>query len=423
MIVDDTVVAMWHTRALWSPAPGPIGRMPLAAFGVHPGPIPYTPREHDREIDRALTGERQITIVHGHRLTGASRALAEGVRRHLGEHTLLVPLSDPALSLHRIVAAAAPFLKHGGRAVVWLDALSPALLDQLDPRLLREGLRLCVTADTETMTGTHVPAHTVSALSRYAHIIAVRTRRHNVDLSRVQHLLEDASVQRRTLVRVVSDWARIGMPGRLHRGLLKRLYERQLPGADFARALAWAVTAQPRLVDPVPGGHFRAHPLLAVVLHEPICDAVWEHACNTLDGAARLRVALSAYDRGEVAATRRWCETLADTGDPALAPVMLLLGSMALDEGDTEAARRWWQRTVDTDHPESAPPAMKALGNLDHVDKEWDTARYWYHRALATGHADVAMAAMLGLAQVEEDAGDPQAARHWRQQVNRISGR
>jgi hypothetical protein len=410
---------MWHRRQLWDPMPGPVADAPLAAFGVHPGPVPYADRDHDRDITRALTGERRLTIVHGARLAGASRALAEGARRHLAGHTLLVPVPDPQLTLHRLAGAGTPWLRHGGKAVLWLDALTPALLDQLDPRLLREGLRICVTADTEIMTGTHVPARTVSALSRYADVVAIRGRAGHVHLDPVTRVLADTSVERRTLVRVVTDWARIGMPGRLDRGLLRRLYEQELPGAGFARALAWAVTAQPRLVDPVPGGHLRPHPLLPVVLHEPICDAIWQHACRTLDGSARLRVALSAYDRGEVAATRRWCETLADNGDPALAPVMLLLGSMALDEGDTEGARRWWQRTVDTDHPQSAPPAMKALGNLDHSDKEWDTARYWYHRALATGHADVAMAAMLGLAQVEDDAGEPEAARHWRHQVAR----
>ncbi|AGL18444.1 Sel1-like repeat-containing serine/threonine protein kinase [Actinoplanes sp. N902-109] len=386
---------------------------------MHPGPIPYEPRPHDPAIDRALTGDRRLTIVHGQRLAGASRSLAEAARRRLGTRTLLVPLPDPALSLHRLVSAATPFLRHGGEAVLWLDALHPALLDQLDPRLLREGLRICVTAGTETMTGTHVPAHTVSALSRYADIIAIHTRPRQVVVDPVRQALAGASVERRTLVRIVTDWARLGMPGRLDRGLLKRLYEQELPGADATRALAWAVTAQPRLVEPVPGGHLRPHPLLTVVQQDRVCDAVWQHACRTLDGADRLRVALSAYDRGEVAETRRWCETLADTGDPALAPVMLMLGSMALDEGDTEGARRWWQRTVDTDHPQSAPPAMKALGNLDHQDKEWDTARYWYHRALATGHADVAMAAMMGLATVEEDAGDIEAAEHWRRQVAR----
>ncbi|MFI5935281.1 hypothetical protein [Actinoplanes sp. NPDC051494] len=745
-------------RRPWNLPPAPITEIPLAALGVHPGPAGhrdaagYRALDGDAAITRALTRDnRRVTVVHGPRLAGSTRALAENARRHLPGHTLLLPVPDPALTLHQLIAAAAPWLRHGGEAILWLDALTPVQLEQFDGHLLRtlpDGLRVCVTAETGTITGSHVPAQVVSAFSRYAEVIALgATRRGRAGLAewdQVTQALTRESLERRTLLRIVTGWSRIGMPGRLDRTLLRRLYDQELatareitareaaaredaagkdatrsdgarsdaarsdgarsdaarsdgarsdaarsdaarsdaarsdaarsdaarsdaarsdatqpdaarsvtaqeaaareaaareaaaretaaretasmgtewgdikageiganqlgvseagvseagvseagvseagvseagvseagagdlaadsaeapthknpeagsswhkgwlseserdgwpgradaanpggsgpvgqsgrlrpddparregsawwrsraeresraeragqadregraeredwaeresrperagwaeredwaereslagrkgwtepegvvgrwPGAarrlvggrgagdsrangpGFARALAWAKETRPRLVEEVPGGHLRPHPLLALAAGEGICDAVWRYACRTLDGPARLRVALSAYDRGEVAESRRWCAQLADTGDPALAPVMLLLGSLALDEGDSEEARRWWRRTVDTDHPESAPPAMQALGHMDHQMREWDLARYWYHRALGTGHADVAMAALLGLARVEEDAGDLTAARHWRLQLRRRS--
>ncbi|GAA2510293.1 hypothetical protein Ahu01nite_072530 [Winogradskya humida] len=401
---------------MWRPPPTAVAKAPLSAFGVHDGGGDYQPRDYDGDITRALRSRRPLTLVHGGRLAGSSRALAEAARRHLPDHVLLVPIPDPGVPLTQFVAAAARRLRHGDRAVLWLDALTPGLLEQIDARLLStlpEGLRICATADTEVVTGSHVPAPVTSALSQHAEIVAAsgRTRKGIEERDRVAEALTTATIEQRAVLRIITDWGRIGMPGRLDRGLLRRLH-----GAT--PDLSWARST--RLVEELPGGHLRPHPLLAVVTEGSICDAVWRHACDTLDGATRLRVALSAYDRGEVSDSRKWCAELAATGDPALAPVMLLLGSMTLDEGDTKAARAWWRRTVDTDHPESAPPAMKALGDLDREDMEWDLARYWYHRALGTGHSDVAMSVMLGLAKLEEEAGDPEAARHWRQQVRRL---
>ncbi|GGM47239.1 hypothetical protein GCM10007977_056110 [Dactylosporangium sucinum] len=461
----------------------------LAELGVHPnrfdavrdvardvGPeaAPYAARDVDEEIVAALSSAVTVVLVHGVRLAGASRSLAHHARRLLPGHRVLVYRPDPDVTVPQLVAHASRWAADAPGAVLWLDALDPAQVAQLDAAVLStlpSGLRICATAESTLVTGTQVPARVAAALREHATLIRLaplsETERQVVrdllayqsigpaldepdppPLGRLLVALDsmgddlltgsEDSRHRQALIRVVTDWQRIGLPGSLDRKVLFDLYGRcwrQLTGAGpaaqvsrsrFRAARAWAerpTDSRPWLIDEVAGGHTRPHPLLGVLADAPgdgweTTDAVWEYAVETLAGAERVRVALGAYDRGDHRHTRELLAGVDDTGlDPAdrntLANVFFTLGVELYLAGDLAGARPWWTRAAGTGHPDIAPAAMANLGELERVAGTTDEARRWFTAAIETRHREYAPKAMFQRANLEQAQGRPADARRW----------
>ncbi|AGL16111.1 hypothetical protein [Actinoplanes sp. N902-109] len=136
-------------------------------------------------------------------------------------------------------------------------------------------------------------------------------------------------MRRTAIVRVITDWARLGVPRHLHRKVLRALYEaywRQKTGSPsttavsmsgFREARDWATspdTDRPRLIDIVGAGHHQPHPLLTVVAKEPdtgwpVAGPLWTYVTRTLPLRERLLLALQTFDRGDYPHTRRLLTT------------------------------------------------------------------------------------------------------------------
>ncbi|WP_041832170.1 hypothetical protein [Actinoplanes sp. N902-109] len=72
---------------------------------------------------------------------------------------MLVFRSDPTITVHDMLEVAGVWARGDG-AVLWLDVITALHVAQLDAALLRSlpaGLRVCITGETATLTGTHVP--------------------------------------------------------------------------------------------------------------------------------------------------------------------------------------------------------------------------------------------------------------------------
>ncbi|MEU4339090.1 tetratricopeptide/SEL1-like repeat protein [Micromonospora lupini] len=457
-----------------------LSEVSLVDLGVHPNrfatdePAPYLPRDVDADLVAALRSPVPVIIVHGARLAGASRSLAHHARRLLPDHRVLVYSPDPDVTVTQLVTHAAGQLAGAAGAVLWLDPLEPAQLAQLDAAVLDglpRGLRICATAESVVVTGVQVPTRVGEALGRHARLIRLAPLseperdalrglaayqpvvpvleeseppllgRLLVALDTISEALRtdsDDSTYRQALIRVVTDWQRIGMPGRLDEQLLFDLYSRCWRRLTAARSTApvsrdrfraarrWAsqpTGARPWLVDAVGGGHTRPHPLLGVLAEEPqqgwaTTEAVWNHAARALSGAESIRVALGAYDRGDHRHARQLLATLSPSNLPpdhraTLAAVFVRLAHDLRSAGNSALARRWYTRAVDTGDPGEAPPAMVSLGNLESAAGDLPEALRWYLRAIDTGHPDAAPRAMVNSAIQERERGDLVRARHW----------
>ncbi|HET8681661.1 MAG TPA: tetratricopeptide repeat protein, partial [Micromonosporaceae bacterium] len=237
---------------------------------------------------------------------------------------------------------------------------------------------------------------------------------------------------------MVTDWQRIGMPGRLDGRLLFDLYGRcwrRLTGARpaapvsrdrFRDARRWAsqpTPTRPWLIDEVAGSHIRPHPLLGVLADDPehgwaTTEAIWNHAAKALTGADRIRLALGAYDRDDYRHTRILLASIDPTNLPpgdlaTLVTVFHTIAAHLYTAGHITAARRWFTRAVDTGHPDQAPAAMVNLGNLEAGQGDPDEARRWYGRAAGTCHSYTAPVAMVNLGNLEEEQGNIVEARRW----------
>ncbi|TDC40765.1 tetratricopeptide repeat protein [Micromonospora sp. KC213] len=458
-----------------------LSEVSLGDLGVHPNrfatgdePAPYLPRDIDADLVAALRSPVPVVIVHGSRLAGASRSLAHHARRLLPDHRVLVYSPDPDVTVTQLMTHAAGQLAGAAGAVLWLDSLGPTQLAQMDAAVLDElprGLRICATTESVVVTGVQVPPRVGEALGRHARLIRLAPMseperdalrglpvyqpivpvldepeppllgRLLVALDTISEALQidsDDSTYRQALIRVVTDWQRVGVPGRLDEQLLFELYSRcwqRLTAARptvpvsrdrFRAARRWAsqpTGTRPWLVDAVAGGHIRPHPLLGVLAEDPqrgwtTTDAVWNHAARALTGTELIRVALGAYDRGD----HRHARQLLATVDPAtlspghratLAAVFVSLADDQRSAGNTAAARRWYIRAVDTGDPGEAPPAMVSLGDLESAAGNRAGALRWYLRAVDTGHPDAAPFAMVNSAIEERERGDVARARHW----------
>jgi TPR repeat protein len=472
-------------RVLWAGSdthhrPPLLGQATLVALGVHSsrfdaaGPSPYLARDCDPDVVAALRGSQRLIVVHGARLAGASRSLAQAAIQHLAAHWLLVPPADPDLTLTDVVAAAAEWARRSPGAVLWLDALGTAKVAQLDTALLSTvpaGLRVCVTSETATITGIQVPASISAALRQYGQLVQVgplsdaeRTAmkeapvyawlhsvldeptplllgRLMVSLDQIMAALReiaDDAPARLALVRVVTDWARIGMPGRLDRITLRRLYEpcwRELTDTSsatavsktgFVRTLRWATRnawLRPQLVDEVIGGHLRPHSLLTVLAASEtegwnVSETLWAYADRALQGTDRETVALYAYSRGDHVHAIK----LLSDADPAniapddmdtLATTFFGIAHWLDRSGDHSNARRWWKKVIATGHADWAAKAMVNLGSLERVQGEIDKARRWFIEAQTADHVDATPGAMVNLGSLEMSQGHVDQARHW----------
>ncbi len=455
------------------------GRPPMIAagtaaqYGVHPsrfddpgGVAPYLNRDTDAEIRAALLGPKPLIIVQGPRLAGTTRSLAHHVQKAYANRRMLVFRSDPTITVRDMLEVAGVWAR-GDRAVLWLDAITAGHVAELDAALLRSlpaGLRICVAGETATFTGTHVPARVTEALTEHATTVTlgpltnderqtVHTTDHYSDLRAalkdqdpllLGRLLvsldqlaaalsrqDEDSVRRTAIMRVVTDWARLGIPRHLDRKLLRTLYAdywRQMTGSTstavsksgFREALDWATssnTDRPRLVDIIDTGHHRPHPLLTVLAEEPhtgwsAADPLWTYVTQTLPPHERIPLALRTFDRDDYTHTRRLLthitlHELKREDLDALVPVLLAVGTWLHGLDDPAGARRWWKRIIATDHPDAAPKAMGSLGALEHGQGEVVQARDWYTRAIATDHPDAAPKAMGNLGGLECGLGVP----------------
>ncbi|MFC4111174.1 tetratricopeptide repeat protein [Nonomuraea zeae] len=491
-----------------------VGISQFAAEGLPP----HVPRDIDEPLAAALTGIRErsaghrLVIVQGERLAGATHSLVYAARRHLPAWRVAMFADDHRVRLPGLLAQAAKWTDSEAGVVLWWDSMSVTRLNEFTPAVLDglpPGTAVLATVHTEEVTdtggsaairqATHVPAllrdrsrhltvGTVTPRERewirdepaYESLrAAVDDESSDILMGRLMAALDairqsltpgtgEHAADRISLLRVVTDWYRVQMPGRLTDKVLLRLwreYRRELSGlpdgapvpADgFTRALDWASgapsTAHPRLITF--DGVYRPHPLLSVIANEPAPvgwsagGPLWDYAEQHLkarqivslghaafdhgDFAAAVRllrkfplrmVAIRVrhrlghhlYDTGDVEEARRWWLHAADTGDPDAAPHALFdLGVIEhRRHGDMEKAQHWWKRAAETDHPHAAPKAMISLGLSEHEFGRVEEARAWYLRVIGSEHSDEIPEAMRNLAALEQQEGRAEEARHW----------
>jgi TPR repeat protein len=485
-------------------------------LGVHPsrfgvdGNSPYIERDDDEVLARVLReGHQRLVVVQGPRLAGTTSTLVQAAQTYLPGHRVLVFADDPRFSLAQMVAEGRRWAVEGQGAVLWLDDLNASRLGQLDHPLLDSlptGLWILATVHDKYLKGFRVPEHvtqlleeesarvSVGAISAreqdairgevvYADLRAVLNNtdewlmgRLMVALDQVQDVLvpgiDEESVDRIALLRVVIDWYRLAMPTPLARSVLKDLYARYLreaagssgdtpiSAARFERTLKWATTGnsreRPQLVDRKETGRtswYAPNPLLTVIADDtgqpgawPVGEALWVYADQNLKEDQRRDIGYTALDRGaypqawrllshddthvEAVALHRVAQWLQESGeidaarlfygkviatgqqDQAVA-AMVNLGTLEAKHGDVAEAHRWLNKAAATGHPNLAPTAMVNLGTLELEQGDVAEARRWWRDAAATGHPDLAPTAMVSLGTLESEQGDVAEARRW----------
>jgi tetratricopeptide (TPR) repeat protein len=491
----------------------------LTQLGVHESRFSdrqqsrYVPREKDRHIADALQeGDRRLVIVRGPRLAGTTRTLAEAARTILPDHRIVAFTVDQRLSMAEMVKEAAQWARDWPGAVLWVDPLTNSQFEQIDQALLDalpDGLWVLATLHTEDSTGYRAPAQVMQTLDENAAVVTLGTLtsgeraalraeeayrdlvraldrdsdvligRLMVALDQIQNALtpgvDETSSDRVSLLRAITDWWRVDMPGLLTRDVLIVIYEdyrREAAGLGpgtavsrmgFDRAVAWATTeanpGRPQLVDvqAVTGGvQYVPHPLLDVVAEErgpgwTVSDALWTYAERTVRGDARIGIGYAALDYGAFAHARklldpfrpnqvspnallaiaRWLDTTGDaraarswyakvsaTADADAAPqAMYRLGRLEADLGNQSAARRWYERVIETTHPDSAPMAMTNLGTLEKQQGNEAEARRRWKQAIGTEHPEAAPRAMVNLGMLALEQQDQHEARRWWEQA------
>jgi TPR repeat protein len=457
-----------------------VSQIRLTELGVYPtrfgldGRSPYLPRDADAEL-RPAVQRGGVVVVHGHRLVGATRALAHAVIAELPEHRAVVPQggSSPVVELATLITSAARWVRRTGGVVVWLDGLDSAYLDQLDTALISAvppGMVVCMTCDSSVVEGRQLRAEPSRLLQQGGSGLAVvkldvlssaeRSRARRMQAYRsVWDLVDDPDPlpwgealvawreleqllrpsgrdgpARVALLRLVTDWRRVPMPACLTHTVLKQLYEdywRELIGTDgaklvseigFVEALAWAQKHRPRLVDRVTVGRgsvqYLPYPLLKIVAEHPesracwdISDILWDYAVCELPAPDRRRLGVACMDCKDWDHADVLLKTVLDV---ALDPALMVdLAAGLAGEGRVDAVRYWLQQAIETKHPDVAPTAIHGQGAVAHGRGEFELAQQLYEQVMETKHPDAAPRATYDLGRLRHELGDMEQACHW----------
>lgn len=451
--------------------PGLYGARPARTdVNTHADPYyPYIRRSVDdelaRSLDRRVDGsDRRPLVLAGPAMSGTSRMIAEALRVHpvLADWVVLVPPSgaDPA----EVLAQAPP-----EGAIVWWDNIDDTIGDWGSATLSawRDRDRLLVAAAVRTeLVDTLIEDRDFhSPLSVLADVEGVEVLRlppwrpEDLPAVGVDPLLRRRIAEGRSLgqalggavelvhhvlnagpvaeevVRMVTDWARMG----LHDGAPTQVAEqvwlstvggRRRPqiGEEsthdrrerFERAVA--AMSQPILPGgprPIRGDGPRLYPDSFLVAHPPsgwatIGAQLWSaglvHASATGDPRVLLVLGLRAYATEDLDVARGAWEAVARMDSPLSGWGWALLGQLHAveDEEPDDAMAALWH-AMDSGHPDAAPAAAIALGRVLEV-RDPDAARRAYAWAIAGGHPGLAPEAALRTGWLLE-WDDPAAAR------------
>ncbi|GAA0237880.1 tetratricopeptide repeat protein [Cryptosporangium japonicum] len=416
----------------------------LGELGVHAPHGPYLPREADTALEKHFADEAQLVVVHGKRLVGATRTLAEAARKHLPEHTLHAFHPDPRVPLTELISVAKRAAKNG--AVLWLDDAGSEHLAQLATAEIPAGVRVLVTARSALLGGTRLPDALPGAVVEVgplttAEVDALRDGEHDVPADakadRVGLLLvplepvrtalsgdsEERSIRfdRQALLHVLTDWHRMDPPLALNAKMLTTLYgdyRRELahldgraavsnPGRE--RAIEWALELG--LITEVFGRgneYYYGNTLLSAVAdgqRRPVSAPFWRYVAGAFDPVARRAAGLTAFDRGDYPHAR----DLLDQLDDVPLNVKYVIAYRAHRGGSVAIARRWYEKAI----ADGSVPAMVDLGVLEAAEGKTDEARTRFQQAVDSGDAAESARAMRGLGVLEKEQGNPEQAKQW----------
>ncbi|GAA3394409.1 tetratricopeptide repeat protein [Cryptosporangium minutisporangium] len=424
--------------------PPRLGDVSLSDLGVHAPHPTYVAREADTALAKLFADDAPLIVVHGKRLVGATRTLAEAARTHLPDHTLLAFHPDPRIPLTELVAAAKRYAKNG--AVLWFDGAGTELLRQLGQVELPAGVRALVTAHAGLLGGARLPdpvpgaAVEVGPLTA-SELDALREAQSDVPAdakaTRVGLLLvplepvktalsgdsDERSIRfdRQALLHLLTDWQRMDPPVPLTAKILVTLYgdyRRELahldgraavstPGRE--RAMEWALELGLLTEVFAKGGEFYyGSGLLSAVAdgqRRPVSGPFWQYVARAFEPDARRTIGLTAFDRGDYPHAR----DLLDQLDDVPQHVTYVIAYRAHRGGSVAIARRWYEKAIAA----GSVPALVDLGVLEAAEGRADEARKWFQAAVDTGDATEAPRAMRGFGVLEKEQGNPEQARQW----------
>ncbi|SHN44401.1 tetratricopeptide repeat protein [Cryptosporangium aurantiacum] len=416
----------------------------LGDLGVHEPHGTYVPREADAALEKLFADDAPLIVVHGKRLVGTSRTLAEAARTHLPDHTLLAFHPDPRVPLAELVAVAKRHAKNG--AVLWLDDAGTELLRQLGQVTLPAGVRVLVTARSGLLGGARLPDPLAGAAVEVgplttAELDALREAEYDVPadakptraglllvpLEPVKAALSGDSDERsirfdrQALLHTLSDWHRMDPPTPLTGKILATLYadyRRELahldgraavstPGRE--RAIEWALELG--LVTEVfakGSEYYYGSGLLSAVAdgqRRAVSGPFWQYVARAFEPDARRAMGLTAFDRGDYPRAR----DLLDQLDDVPVQVLYVIAYRAHRGGSVAIARRWYEKAITA----GSVQAMVDLGVLEAAEGRADEARKWFQQAVDSGDAAEAPRAMRGLGVLEKEQGNSEQARQW----------
>lgn len=412
----------------------------LADLGVHAPHGTYVPREIDTALEKLFADDAQLVVVHGKRLVGATRALAEAARKHVPDHTLYAFHPDPRVPLTELLAAAKRSAKNG--AVLWLDDAGSELLGQLRTAEIPAGVLVLVTARSALVGGTRLPDPLPATAVEIGDLAPAEREAHDdlpadstatriglllVPLEPVKTALtgdsEERSIRfdRQAVLHVLTDWHRMDPPTVLTAKTLTTLYSdyrRELanlegraavsnPGRE--RAIEWALELG--LITEVfakGDDYYYGSGLLSAVAdgrRQPVGAPFWRYAESTLEPQVRRLLGLTAFDRGDYPHAR----DLLDQLDDVPVHVKYVIAYRAHRGGSVAIARRWYEKAI----ADGSVPAMVDLGVLEAAEGKASEARSWFQRAVDEGDPAEAARAMRGLGVLEKEQGNPEQAKQW----------
>lgn len=451
--------------------PGLYGARPARTdVDTHADPFyPYIRRSIDdelaRSLDRRADGtDRRPLVLAGPAMSGTSRMIAEALRVHpvLGDWTVLVPPpgADPA----DVLAQAPP-----EGAIIWWDNIDDTTVDWGSATLSawRDRDRLLVAAAVRTelvdtliedrdfhspwsvladVEGVEVlrlplwrpedlPAVGVDPLLRRRIVEGRSLGQALGGAVELEEHVRDAGSVAEAVVRVVTDWARMGLRDGIPTQVAEQVWlptvgrrRRQQLGEEnahdrrerFERAVAAMAEPIPAVgARPIGWEGDRLYPDSFLVAHPPsgwatIGDQLWSaalvHASATGDPRVLLVLGLRAYAAEMLDVARGAWEAVARMKSPLSGWGWALVGQLHAveDEEPDDAMAALWN-AMDSGHPDAAPAAAIALGRVLEI-RDPDAARRAYAWAVARGHSGLAPEAALRTGWLLE-WDDPAAAR------------
>lgn len=428
--------------------PPRLGDVSLADLGVHEPHGDYISREADAALTKLLADGAPLIVVHGPRLAGSTRTLAEAARNHLADHILYAFHPDPRIGVADLVRQA----RKARKAVLWLDAAGTAQLSQLTEPV-PTGVRILVTTDSALLGGARLPDE-IAGVSvavgplTVAELDALRSEygdlpedarlgpigRLVIPFGDVRTALGGASdersirMDRRALLHVLADWQRLDPSLPLTGKTLATLYvdyRREVANLDpkaavsqpgRAQAMEWA--AGRGLITEVFGAggeHYYGDRLLSAVADIggalPVSGPFWRYAARAVGSQTQRAIGLTAFDRGDYAHARELLDHLPVTELPARVPYAI--ADKAHRVGSLAIARHWYAKAIAADDPDLAPKSMVDLAVLEATQRRPDEARRWFNAAIETKHPDEAPRAMRGLGVLAKGQGNADEARQW----------